>query len=66
MRHERLAKSGKGQNETANQLPILPLPLESCLVERSSQKRIALFTSGRDRHGMSAAVRAFVRYEFSY
>ena len=66
MKHERLAKDGKGQNETANQLPILPLPLQSCLVERSSQKGIALFTSGRDRHGMNAAVRAFVRCEFSF
>ena len=68
MRHERLAKGGKGQNETANQLPILPLPLQSYLVECSSQKRkgIALFTSGGDRHSMNAAVWAFVRYEFSY
>ena len=66
MTHERFPKGGQGQNETANQLPILSLPLESYPVERSRQKRIALFTSGRDRHGMNAAVRAFVRYEFSY
>ena len=66
MKHERLAKDGKGQNETANQLPILPLPLQSCLVERSSQKGIAVFTSGRDRHGVNAANRAFIRYDFSY
>ena len=70
MRHERLAKGGKGQNETADQLPILSLPVQRFLVERNSQKRkgiaIALFTSGGDRRGMNATVRAFVRYEFSF
>ena len=46
MKHERLAKDGKGQNETANQLPILPLPLQTCLVERSSQKGILIGRKG--------------------
>ena len=51
MRH----KGGRGQNER-------------CLVEQISKKTkgIAVFTISGDRHGMNAAVRAFVRYEFSY
>ena len=65
MRHERLVKGGKGQNDTANLLPPFLLPFQRFLVECSSQKRKGIAIGG-DRHGMNAAVRAFVRDEFSY
>ena len=53
---------------SANPLPILPLPVQRRLVERGSQKGkgIAVFTSGGDSQGMNAAVRAVVRFEFSF
>ena len=52
-------------DDTANPLPILPLPVQRRLVERGSQKGkgIAVFTSGGDSQGMNAAVRAVVRFE---
>ena len=53
-------------DDTANPLPILPLPVQRRLVERGSQKGkgIAVFTSGGDSQGMNAAVRAVVRFEY--